>query len=116
MDEDDCYFSYKLIPSFRALLLIVGIKDVQKVDPNMPLVDYGIDSLTSVEIKQVIEMELNIFLTYQDIKTATFAKLYELQAANGKKKPTNGAQPILNPKISELRAELLDPNSKTSLV
>ena len=68
--------------------MFVGIKDVQKVDPNMPLDDYGIDSLTSIEIKQVIEMEMNVFLTFQDIKTATFAKLYELQADMGKKKPT----------------------------
>ncbi len=40
------------------------------------------DSMMGVEIKQTLEREFEVFLTPQDIRSLTFAKLYEISAAS----------------------------------
>jgi len=40
------------------------------------------DSMTGVEIKKTLEREFEIYLTPQEIRNLTFAKLDELSAAN----------------------------------
>lgn len=39
------------------------------------------DSLMAVEIKQALEREFEVFLTPQDIRSLTFARLQELATA-----------------------------------
>ncbi|XP_045453921.1 fatty acid synthase-like [Melitaea cinxia] len=57
---------------------ILGIKDVKTVSNQVSLADFGMDSITAVEIKQILEREYEIFLTPDGIRSLTFAKLIEL--------------------------------------
>ncbi|XP_076267679.1 fatty acid synthase-like [Rhynchophorus ferrugineus] len=58
---------------------ILGIKDMKSIYSQATLAEAGMDSMTAVEIKQTLEREYEIFLTPQEMKTITFAKLQELQ-------------------------------------
>ena len=49
---------------------------------NSTLAEVGMDSMTGVEIKKTLEREFEIYLTPQEIRNLTFAKLDELSAAN----------------------------------
>lgn len=44
------------------------------------LAELGMDSMMAVEIKQTLEREFQVFLTPQDIRGMTFAKLQDLAA------------------------------------
>jgi fatty acid synthase len=44
------------------------------------LAELGMDSMMAVEIKQTLEREFEVFLTPQDIRSMTFAKLYEISS------------------------------------
>lgn len=54
------------------------IKNLKVVAPHTPLSELGMDSIMAVEIKNILEREYDIFLTAQDIRTLTFAKLSEM--------------------------------------
>ncbi|XP_024886882.1 fatty acid synthase-like [Temnothorax curvispinosus] len=57
---------------------IMGLKNINTVPPNVPLVEMGMDSMMAVEIKQTLEREFDISLTAQDIRTLNFAKLKQI--------------------------------------
>ncbi|KAL3270432.1 hypothetical protein HHI36_020987 [Cryptolaemus montrouzieri] len=61
-----------------AVANILGIKK-QQVSPHATLAELGMDSMTAVEIKQTLEREFEVFLTAQDIRSMTFARLQEIQ-------------------------------------
>ncbi|XP_072934221.1 fatty acid synthase [Epargyreus clarus] len=63
-----------------AVATIMGIKDLKTVSQQVSLAELGMDSMMAVEIKQTLEREFEIFLTAQDIRTLTFARLLELTA------------------------------------
>jgi fatty acid synthase len=62
--------------------LLAGIRDVKTVSQNSTLAELGMDSMTAVEIKDTLEREFDVYLTPQEIRTLTFARLGELSAAN----------------------------------
>jgi fatty acid synthase len=45
------------------------------------LAELGMDSMTAVEIKDTLEREFDVYLTPQEMRTLTFARLEELSAA-----------------------------------
>ncbi|XP_077296456.1 fatty acid synthase-like [Arctopsyche grandis] len=59
---------------------IMGIKDLRTISMQATLAELGMDSMMSVEIKQSLEREFEIFLTAQDIRTLSFSRLLELSA------------------------------------
>ncbi|CAH2093505.1 unnamed protein product [Euphydryas editha] len=59
---------------------ILGIKDIKTVSQQVSLADLGMDSIMAVEIKQTFEREYEIFLTAEDIRTLTLARIMELTA------------------------------------
>ncbi|XP_041971751.1 fatty acid synthase-like isoform X2 [Aricia agestis] len=63
-----------------AVAQIMGIKDLKTVSQQVSLAELGMDSMMAVEIKQTLEREFEIFLTAQDIRTLSFARLVELTA------------------------------------
>ncbi|CAB3220194.1 unnamed protein product [Arctia plantaginis] len=63
-----------------AVAQIMAIKDLKTVSQQVSLAELGMDSMMAVEIKQTLEREFEIFLTAQDIRTLTFARLVELTA------------------------------------
>ncbi|XP_018397404.1 PREDICTED: fatty acid synthase [Cyphomyrmex costatus] len=62
---------------------ILGVKDVNTINPNNSLADLGMDSLMGTEIKQTLERNYDIVLSAQEIRVLTFAKLQELSSTSG---------------------------------
>lgn len=44
---------------------------MKKLDPKSKLTDYGMDSITSIEVKQIFEREFDIMASMKDIKEMT---------------------------------------------
>lgn len=61
---------------------MTDIKDIKKISQNTSLSELGMDSMMVVEIKQILEREFDIFLTVQEIRNLTLAKLNEISNAN----------------------------------
>ncbi|XP_065336360.1 fatty acid synthase-like [Cloeon dipterum] len=57
---------------------ILGLKDLKTVSLHSTLAELGMDSMMAVEIKQTLEREFEMFLSAQDIRGLTFARLTEL--------------------------------------
>ena len=55
---------------------------MKTVSQNTSLAELGMDSMMTVEIKQTLEREFDIFLTPQEIRNLTFAKLNKMSNAN----------------------------------
>ncbi|VVC31224.1 Thioesterase,Alpha/Beta hydrolase fold [Cinara cedri] len=51
------------------------------------------DSMMAVEIKQTLERQFEVFLTPQDIRSMTFAKLQEIGASDDKEKKNDSNEP-----------------------
>ncbi|KAH9640519.1 hypothetical protein HF086_001568 [Spodoptera exigua] len=76
-----------------AVAQIMGIKDLKTVSQQVSLAELGMDSMMAVEIKQTLEREFEIFLTAQDIRTLTFARLVELTAQREAAASTSASRP-----------------------
>ncbi|KAL6257976.1 hypothetical protein P5V15_011572 [Pogonomyrmex californicus] len=61
---------------------IMGFKNLKIVSQQASLVELGMDSMMTTEIKQILECEYDIFLTAQDIRNLNFAKLAEMRVKN----------------------------------
>jgi fatty acid synthase len=75
---------------------VAGIRDLKTISPHSTLAELGMDSMTAVEIKQSLEQEFEVFLTPQEIRSLTFARLKEMdikkQSNEGKEQQTQGTQ------------------------
>ncbi|KAL1442292.1 hypothetical protein MTO96_046482, partial [Rhipicephalus appendiculatus] len=57
------------------------IKDVSKVNPTASLGELGIDSLMSVEVKQLLERDYDVVLSMQETRKITVSQLQEIGEA-----------------------------------
>lgn len=64
----------------KSVMKIMTIRDIKSISKNTSLAEVGMDSLMSVEIKQVLEREFDVFLTTQQLRSITFADLEEMSA------------------------------------
>jgi len=64
------------------IIFLSGIRDLKTVSLNSTLAELGMDSMTAVEIKETLEREFEVYLTPQEIRNLTFARLDELSAGN----------------------------------
>ncbi|XP_075724817.1 fatty acid synthase-like isoform X2 [Rhipicephalus microplus] len=98
MEVMDCFLSQKhpVVSSFvkddpssrsdpkdkRDLLLsaahILGIKDPSSLNPNISLGELGIDSLMSVELRQLLERDYDLTLSMQEIRQLTVSRLRDI--------------------------------------
>ncbi|GFO07685.1 fatty acid synthase [Plakobranchus ocellatus] len=62
----------------RSVGNVLGLKSVSAVDPDKSFLDLGLDSLMSVEIKQMMERDLEVNLSTKEIQMMTFAQLQTL--------------------------------------
>ncbi|KYN14724.1 Fatty acid synthase [Trachymyrmex cornetzi] len=60
---------------------ILNISDIKLVSSNSSLAELGMDSMMVVEIKQILEQNFDIFVTAQEIRNFTFAKLIKMSVA-----------------------------------
>ncbi|XP_065221118.1 fatty acid synthase-like isoform X2 [Planococcus citri] len=58
---------------------ILGIKDLKTISLTWTLPELGMDSITRMELKLILESEFKIFFTSEDLLTMTFSKLYQLK-------------------------------------
>lgn len=74
------------------LVFFLGLKDLKGISLHSTLAELGMDSMMAVEIKQTLEREFQVFLTPQDIRGMTFAKLQSLggQAETDSKLKSSG--------------------------
>lgn len=61
---------------------ILGIENVQLKNLNDSLDNLGIDSLGYMEIKQILEKEYDIILSFREIRALTIGKLRDLVETN----------------------------------
>ncbi|XP_031358278.1 fatty acid synthase-like isoform X2 [Photinus pyralis] len=61
-----------------AIKRALGITSLKTVSENATLSELGMDSLSFVEVKQILEKELDLFLTAREVREFTFHKLKEL--------------------------------------
>ncbi len=67
-----------------SVLNVMGIRDIKQISMTASLSEVGMDSLMAVELKQTLEREFEIFLTPEDLRSLTFARLQELSDARTK--------------------------------
>jgi len=65
---------------------ILGLRDLKTISLHSTLAELGMDSMMAVEIKQTLERQFEVFLTPQDIRSMTFAKLQEIESSDDKEK------------------------------
>jgi len=68
--------------SFSTKNFFAGICDLKTISLNSTLAELGMDSMTAVETKETLEREFEVYLTLQEIRNLTFARLNELSATN----------------------------------
>ena len=59
-----------------------GIRNLKTISLNSTLAELGMDSMTAVEIRETLEREFEVYLTPQELRNLTFARLDELSAAD----------------------------------
>lgn len=71
----------------ETVMNIMCIRDLKSVSLESSLAELGIDSLMTVELKQTLEREYEIFLTTQELRALTFSKIAELAKARETQEP-----------------------------
>lgn len=61
---------------------ILGIKDKNNINESASMLDLGLDSLMSTEIKQLLERKYDLVLTIEEIRNLTIKKLEQIQNGN----------------------------------
>lgn len=64
-----------------AVAKVLGIKNIESININQKLIDFGMDSLMSTEIRQIFEINFNCIVNTSDIRNMTFKKLIEFSSA-----------------------------------
>ncbi|XP_029674091.1 fatty acid synthase-like, partial [Formica exsecta] len=81
---------------FKAVVNIMGLKNLDTVAPNVLLADLGMDSMMAVEIKQTLENEFDILLTEQDILNLNLAALRKMTSATEQEKNYDATEAVTN--------------------
>ncbi|XP_066991032.2 fatty acid synthase [Anabrus simplex] len=68
----------------RAICSVLGVPDLRKVPPDMPLTELGMDSLMQVEIRAALERHRGVSLGAGEMQTLTIGKLLDLGLSSGK--------------------------------
>lgn len=65
--------------------ILTGVHDLSSVSKDSSLGSLGLDSLTSAEVRQVLERQYNLYFTVKEIRALTMATLQAAEAALGEK-------------------------------
>ena len=68
------------------LLKVLGIKDINAYPKDTKIVDFGMDSLLTVEVLQHAEKELNVQMTVDDLRSMTLAQFMEMTKEDARPK------------------------------
>nr|XP_031302754.1 fatty acid synthase-like [Camelus dromedarius] len=67
----------------KAVAHILGIRDLATINLDSSLADLGLDSLMSVEVRQMLEREHELVLSMREVQQLTLRKLQELSSQAG---------------------------------
>nr|XP_050029751.1 fatty acid synthase-like [Dermacentor andersoni] len=67
----------------RSAAHVLGIKDPSSLNPNVSLGELGVDSLMSVELRQLLERDYDLTLSMQEVRQLTIARLREISDGSG---------------------------------
>lgn len=73
----------------QTILNILGIRNIKSVPITSTLSDFGVDSLMTVEIKQSLEREFNIFLTHEEVRALTLNDIKTITENTGSDRKLN---------------------------
>ncbi|KAL1478937.1 hypothetical protein MTO96_052252 [Rhipicephalus appendiculatus] len=62
----------------QSVVRILGVKDPSKMNPSVSLGELGIDSLMSIEVKQLLERDYDVTLPLQEIRQLTVIQIKEI--------------------------------------
>ncbi|CAG9857586.1 unnamed protein product [Phyllotreta striolata] len=85
----------------EAIANILGL-DLKTVQNTQTLAELGMDSMTTVEIKQMLEREQGVFLSAKDIRTLTFGRIKELEEEKSNSDKQGQNEDIVGKSISYL--------------
>lgn len=77
----------------NCIFYLTGLRDIKTVSFHSTLAEIGMDSLMAVEVKQTLEREYELFLTAQDLRALTFAKLADYDAVRETEKQKEEEKP-----------------------
>lgn len=77
-EKQNGLFGQDKVTLVSSVLKIMGIRDLKTISPYATLAELGMDSLMSVEIKQILEREFEVFLTSEELRLMTFGKFQDL--------------------------------------
>ncbi|XP_064351418.1 fatty acid synthase [Camelus dromedarius] len=67
----------------KAVAHILGVRDLATINLDSSLADLGLDSLMSVEVRQMLEREHELVLSMREVQQLTLRKLQELSSQAG---------------------------------
>lgn len=76
--------SGKKVSVIEMVLNIMSIQNMNSISMTTSLSELGMDSLMTIEIKQALEREFEIYLSTQDLRAMTFLTLQELSEADSR--------------------------------
>lgn len=68
---------------FDSVLNIIGVRDTKSISLNTTLNEMGLDSLMTVELKQLLERDYDLNLSTQEIRSLTFQKVQDMSNNKG---------------------------------
>lgn len=71
------------ITLFDSVLNIIGVRDTKSISLNTTLNEMGLDSLMTVELKQLLERDYDLNLSTQEIRSLTFQNVQDLSNKKG---------------------------------
>ncbi|XP_049273337.1 fatty acid synthase-like [Rhipicephalus sanguineus] len=71
----------------ESVVHILGVKDPSKMNPSVSLGELGIDSLMSIEVKQLLERDCDVSLSMQEIRQLTVGQLSDFSLVSCRSQP-----------------------------
>ncbi|KAG8446408.1 hypothetical protein GDO86_014021 [Hymenochirus boettgeri] len=100
----------------EAVAHILGVRDVNSLNPDTTLADLGLDSLMGVEVRQTLERDYDIVMAMREVRQLTINKLRELSSKpspNEEIKPTQKSSVPPEFSILNLSNLLVNPDAAT---
>jgi fatty acid synthase len=73
-------------------MFLPGIHSLKTISPNSTLAELGMDSLTAMEVKQLLEREFGVFITPKEIPNLTFARLSKMDEKGQEAQASQGTR------------------------
>eukprot|EP00079_Xenopus_tropicalis_P028199 XP_012822994.1 PREDICTED: fatty acid synthase [Xenopus tropicalis] len=101
----------------EAVAHILGVRDINSLNPDTTLADLGLDSLMGVEVRQTLERDYDIVMAMREVRQLTINKLRELSSKPSTMEDAKSTQKSSVPpelSILDLTNLLVNPDASTT--